>query len=166
MAVKKLTQSQWDKLHKRLLKGESQHSLSKEYGVARSTIRSRFSALDEKIKNVARIAVNAEINKRKMMMELAAERLNNIAPTFLYIITAIEFNGIYKIGVSSDVNKRIIQMQTGCPYTLNLVSCYSVDKAYLVENMLHVFFQKKRTCGEWFRLEPLDLEYIDSVFKV
>jgi transposase-like protein len=36
----------------------------------------------------------------------------------VYIVTAVEYSEIYKIGMTSDVENRVKTMQTGCPYNL------------------------------------------------
>lgn len=77
----------------------------------------------------------------------------------IYLIRAQEIY-LYKIGITKNVNKRIKQLQTGCPYKLELIESYEpkffVNK---IEKTLH------RSCacyqtnpdfselqGEWFNL--------------
>jgi predicted GIY-YIG superfamily endonuclease len=81
---------------------------------------------------------------------------------FVYIVTASEFENIYKIGIAKDVEDRVRTMQTGCPFKLYAFKCYQVNDAVSVETMLHSFFHKKRLMGEWFRLNEIDLTYIDE----
>lgn len=56
----KLTDKQWQEIERRLLDGETARSLGREYGVAESAIRKRFSAQVGKIKTVANQLVTAE----------------------------------------------------------------------------------------------------------
>ncbi|AKJ28824.1 helix-turn-helix domain-containing protein [Caldimonas brevitalea] len=56
----KLTERQWEDIGRRLLAGEKGRALAKEYGVAESTIRERFSALHGKVKDVANQMVATE----------------------------------------------------------------------------------------------------------
>lgn len=56
----KLTPSQWDDVSRRLLAGEKAKALAKEYGVAESTIRERFSDVHAEIKDVANQIVSAD----------------------------------------------------------------------------------------------------------
>lgn len=83
-------------------------------------------------------------------------------PSLIYIITATEFGGLYKIGMTSDVDRRLAEMQVGCPFPLYAVGAYRVERPFAVELMLHSFFYKKRIRGEWFRLDANDLHYIHS----
>lgn len=83
----------------------------------------------------------------------------------LYVITADEFAGVYKIGIAFDVDKRLSQMQTGCPYRLYAVSVHYVNNPLDAELMLHSYFFKKKVRGEWFRLSDTDLEFISEVME-
>ena len=42
---------------------------------------------------------------------------------------------------------------------------YQVENPAATESMLHAFFHKKRMSGEWFCLNDVDLEYIDSALN-
>jgi hypothetical protein len=86
----------------------------------------------------------------------------NYSPTYIYIITAEEYLGIYKIGFTNDIEQRLCSLQTGCPYVLFAYRSYQVSNPMAVEAMLHAFFHKKRIRGEWFRLDNVDLQYIDN----
>lgn len=57
----KLTEAQWESIGKRLLAGEGGRELAREFGVAESAIRKRFSAQVKKIKDVANQIVATEI---------------------------------------------------------------------------------------------------------
>jgi len=87
-------------------------------------------------------------------------------PSTVYIITANEYDGIFKIGITNDTARRLRDMQTGCPFVLFALRSYSVTNPVAVEAMLHAFFYKKRMCGEWFRLDSVDLKYIDDAMCV
>lgn len=78
---------------------------------------------------------------------------------FIYLIKAQEIY-LYKIGITKNVSKRIKQLQTGCPYKLELIASYEpkffVNK---IEKTLHRNFstyQKNpdfsELQGEWFNL--------------
>jgi hypothetical protein len=56
----KLTEKQWEEIGRRLLAGEKGRALAKEFGIAESTIRERFSAQHAEIKSVAHQVVAAE----------------------------------------------------------------------------------------------------------
>ena len=98
---------------------------------------------------------------------LPANRLSvaTAEPRFIYIITADELQGIFKIGLTNDIERRLLDMQTASPYTLYALRSYTVSNAVAVEIMLHAFFHKKRLRGEWFRLHEADLKYIDEAME-
>jgi AcrR family transcriptional regulator len=56
----KLTDQQWETIGKRLLAGESAADLSREYGVSKASISTRFSKRHETIKSVANQIVETE----------------------------------------------------------------------------------------------------------
>ncbi|MEP7286261.1 MAG: GIY-YIG nuclease family protein [Chloroflexota bacterium] len=82
---------------------------------------------------------------------------------FVYLITAHEIPGKYKIGITQNINKRIYDMSTVVPVTfrvLHLIECSNMRHA---ENTLHNMFSEKRLVGEWFALTYEDIEYIQSI---
>jgi len=87
-------------------------------------------------------------------------------PTIVYIITTDEYAGIFKIGITNDIQRRLRDMQTACPFMLFAFRSYTVINPMAVEAMLHSFFHKKRLCGEWFKLNATDLQYIDEAMCV
>lgn len=59
-----------------------------------------------------------------------------------------------KFGVAADVDKRLIQVQTGCPLRIAVVLAAklpSVSDAMAVECLLHNEHWHDRTWGEWFK---------------
>lgn len=99
------------------------------------------------------------------MLPLNRSPFNTVPPNFVYLITAEQYVGIYKIGLTNDVTRRLNDMQTGSPYTLYAIRSYQVENAVAVEAMLHAFFHKKRIRGEWFNLTAQDIQYIDDALE-
>ncbi|NIE67466.1 helix-turn-helix domain-containing protein [Burkholderia sp. Ax-1719] len=56
----KLTDAQWESIGKRLLKGESAASLSREFGVSKASISTRFSERTKRVESVANQIVETE----------------------------------------------------------------------------------------------------------
>jgi hypothetical protein len=85
-------------------------------------------------------------------------------PNILYLITSEEFqkSGIYKIGITNDIDFRLKCMQTGCPFKLFAYKAYKNENPLGIEQSLHAFFGKKRLEGEWFTLSYVDLNYIEE----
>ena len=76
----------------------------------------------------------------------------------LYLIRIPELN-ISKIGVSENPNKRIKQLQTGCPYKLEISKVFESKYTTKVETTLHSRFSHFKVDeeihnlnGEWFCL--------------
>lgn len=63
----------------------------------------------------------------------------------VYFIGNIKYNFI-KIGTSNDPNKRLKELQTGCPFQLELIH---TTKNYS-EKELHEKFKEEKMNGEWF----------------
>lgn len=57
-----------------------------------------------------------------------------------------------KIGIASDVKRRIAGIQTGCPYRVGLVKSWLTPNARIIEKRAHRAFGKYQSAGEWFTL--------------
>lgn len=92
---------------------------------------------------------------------------------FVYFIKSMSKPSYTKIGYSADPEKRILDLQIGCPFELKLIGCIKCDnpkKAQQLESHLHRRFRPKRAYGEWFSgdiefksigydvLSPIDME--------
>ena len=62
----KLSDQQWEQLHKRLLAGEKAADLAREYKVSKAVISSRFSKRTKTVKEVANQIVSAETALRSL----------------------------------------------------------------------------------------------------
>ena len=70
-------------------------------------------------------------------------------------------NGTYtKIGKADNPEKRIKELQTGCPETLEIKLVIDGDEEK--ENMLHKALNKYRVRGEWFKI---DFEYNENIIE-
>lgn len=84
----------------------------------------------------------------------------------LYILQNGDTNE-YKIGITKNLNKRLAQLQTGCPNELKIVKIYTHHKRDVIEKyerIMHRYFTKcgcrLRPNGEWFKLTDSDIYYI------
>ena len=75
-----------------------------------------------------------------------------------YIYSIGPKNGPIKIGYSKSPEKRIGELQTGCPEKLYLHYTAKVDdnKAEIIEHLIHRANNHKRINGEWFDLSIED----------
>lgn len=69
--------------------------------------------------------------------------------------------GPFKVGVTSNVQRRMSSIQTGCPFPLKLMYSLETEAAELREKEVHANLSPFRTSGEWFDA-PIDL-IIDTV---
>jgi len=69
-------------------------------------------------------------------------------------------SGLYKIGKSVNVQKRLKSLKVACPM-IELVGSYGYD----IESQLHKRFEAKNVTGEWFSLNESDIECIESEFS-
>ncbi len=64
----------------------------------------------------------------------------------LYVLQA---GGFLKIGITSDIQKRVQQLQTGCPYPLKPLREYRLTNAEKVEGILLRRLERFNIGGEW-----------------
>lgn len=75
----------------------------------------------------------------------------------------------YKIGRTNDLNRRLHELQTGCPNELKVIKIwvhYQLEKVKDYERALHRYYDKCgcriRKNGEWFKLSPSDIAYLSK----
>ena len=78
---------------------------------------------------------------------------------FVYLIKADEYT---KIGVASNVDKRIRVLQTGNHFKLEKIFEYETDDSCDIEQFLHKKYIQKQAYGEWFKLTKSDIKDILS----
>lgn len=81
------------------------------------------------------------------------------AESDLYFIQ-VAGGGPVKIGISSDVRKRLDGLRTSCPYPLELRR--TVRRMGLLERPLHAQLAAARLRGEWFEPTPDVLAVVDG----
>jgi len=76
----------------------------------------------------------------------------------IYLLYVPDLNA-YKVGVSKNTKTRIKQLQTGCPYLIEVKSIFKSEFAYKLEKALHNEFSSYKIDvneiylkGEWFSL--------------
>jgi len=65
-------------------------------------------------------------------------------------------NGLYKIGIAKDPQKRLKELQTGNPFQLRIVETYLSEYSNKVEKSLHRKYSHLKKEGEWFNLSIKD----------
>lgn len=100
-----LTDKQWHDIERRFISGESARALGREFGVAESTIRTRFSAQSAQIKAVASQVIRAEeafkalpysaqISAQSLIDDLRSVSLHLAGAAKYGAMTAHRLNGI------------------------------------------------------------------------
>lgn len=73
--------------------------------------------------------------------------------SYVYLM---ECNGIYKIGVAKDVEKRRKQLQTSTPFQIETRGkSMLMEDAYKEEERLHEYYAQYNIGGEWFDLPEM-----------
>lgn len=73
-------------------------------------------------------------------------------------IYLLQVGDFFKIGYTkNDVNKRVKQLQTGCPDEISIKAIYKTKHNMKIERTLHRLFSHKRAIGEFFDLECDDI---------
>ncbi len=83
----------------------------------------------------------------------------------LYIIKA---ENAIKIGVTSNLESRIKQIQTGNPYKIIILRTYNEQKSNIefLEKKLHLLFDNFRLNGEWFKFhDNIEIDIHNSILK-
>lgn len=85
-----------------------------------------------------------------------------------YVYLIYSDSGLYKIGVSNDVEKRMATLRTASGYNITCLAYYKTkDKATIVERALHKLFDEFRVLGEWFDFpeDRFSLEKFESILE-
>lgn len=69
-------------------------------------------------------------------------------PQFLYIISC---GDLIKIGVTNNIEQRLVTLQTGNPHEMILEHFERKNEAYKIEAYLHRIFEPYKVRGEWFK---------------
>ncbi|PYS88584.1 MAG: hypothetical protein DMF64_20210 [Acidobacteria bacterium] len=83
---------------------------------------------------------------------------------WVYLVRVNEV--FYKIGVATNIQRRIGELQMGCPFEVVLVHMIASSHARPLESGLHKIFAHKRVRGEWFRLDNTDVAWICALGAV
>ena len=104
------------------------------------------------------------LERRKEMLDNISNKKSGISESGLvYLLKSIQDDPVYKIGVTTNIDKRLPQIATKLPFEVALEHKIKHDSIYELESELHNKFSDKRLNGEWFRLEDKDVKYIKSL---
>lgn len=89
------------------------------------------------------------------LFAIRSSRYKHNAPAFLYVIGMVDSLDHVKIGIATDIQQRVVELQTANPFRLTLLASKafaSKREARHSERALHQQFSNVRATGEWFRL--------------
>lgn len=73
-------------------------------------------------------------------------------PGYIYIIRVTDTKGVYKIGETINVARRILEFQKDHDYRLEIIHYVKVKDKWTIEQALHEKYNRYRLAGEWFTL--------------
>lgn len=83
--------------------------------------------------------------------------MKNNNPSIYLLKIISDDKTLYKIGYTTgSVYNRIKNIQTGCPYKIEVADVYISPYSKIIEKTLHNLFSYKNTHGEWFDLGSID----------
>src|SRR4051794_20111529 len=74
--------------------------------------------------------------------------MTNMTSKSIYVMRSSA--GPVKIGIASNVGKRLLSIKTGCPFEVQLAHKKEHETASQVESLAHSLLSEKRMNGEWF----------------
>jgi hypothetical protein len=84
---------------------------------------------------------------------------------YVYIIKPRHSN-VYKIGQTTDLERRLKTLRRKFNFELELVYSVMVENSYQIEQMVHAQAYKSHLGGDWFALEQETLSAIIEDLKV
>ena len=79
------------------------------------------------------------------------EKGSNAKPCFVYLLYTEDL-GIAKVGITSNIKRRIEGLQIACPVDITLVQLVRCDNAKVIESEIMSSMKNYKTKGEWFKI--------------
>lgn len=93
-----------------------------------------------------------DVNETNFKVFRKTFKLNKPNERVVYFIGNTE-EGCVKIGYSNNVEKRLGQLKTGCPFPIRILCIIPSESPVTLESTLHGKYKKYRLHGEWFKIE-------------
>lgn len=114
----KLTDLQWEMIGKRLLAGESAASLSREFGVSKASISTRFSKRIETVKSVANQIVDTDValSKLNVSEQIAARSLaDELKAISMHLAGAARYGAATAHRLSGIAHAKVAEIDDAAP---------------------------------------------------
>ena len=130
------------------------------YSSKRTKIKEcEFCTKDRREREAREEAIKA---KEKIAMEKEAARLLKFpAGGSVYLLKSP--TDAYKIGHAKNPANRLRTFNVKLPFEVQFIRIIKTPNMKAMERKLHKYFSSKRINGEWFKLEPEDIQYIMSI---
>lgn len=102
--------------------------------------------------------INSILYKEQHILPSEFDELNSSNSSVGYVYL-IEFGSEYKIGHSSNVERRFRELKTQMPYEGTIIHTIETGDPEGIESYWHQYFSGKRLKGEWFKLSKEDIRY-------
>ena len=96
------------------------------------------------------------MNLKTMVVRFNLEKILKEQFCVYFIAFSKKPDAPVKIGFTSNINSRLVSLQTACPYPLHvidIIDCKDKEQAVKLEAFLHRYMQAFRLEGEWFNWE-------------
>jgi hypothetical protein len=111
-----------------------------------------------------RASVRRELARRETRERQEAQKkakAEKLDKGYVYLIQSP--TGAYKIGRTKHPEQRMKTFGVQLPFEVEFLCMIETTKMRLLERELHEKFESKRVNGEWFALEPSDVDYIKGL---
>jgi len=102
---------------------------------------------------------NYRIDPHVFLNEEASKYFKRDCDGYVYLVKA---DNLYKIGMSSNPEKRMETLRYRPPYPTKLIHAFRTPQCRKDEWLLHIIFRDKRVVGEWFILDEDDIAWIKT----
>ncbi len=137
------------------------HARNKEALPSYSAIKSHFGKRESLIEAIRTWAIDPENDQHSTILEFLPEKIRTTkepsiqqAMGHVYLLRSGEY---YKIGQSSDLEKRVKSINVALPDKATLEHAISTDDPPGIEAYWHRRFADRRMNGEWFKLSKADI---------
>ena len=139
----------------------------REQETARQILRDAGILLESKKGIPCRLFFKVDFEALGRLLCTPADSPNNgAAPSqgYIYLIHATGTNR-YKIGLASDIPKRMIQLSKQSAFPLVLIASHPSNDMSSDEENWHKLFEKQRVHGEWFELSNEQVEEFRAISR-